>query len=429
MVKNVYFFVLGWNRSLTTIDVLNCLKNKGIDFEILEFSEEIIVVNTAEILNDNSLMDELGSSQKIGEVFSVLPTENFAGVFSDLLLKEEFKDWILPKLKKITFGVSVYGKGKDFNQISHQISSLCERIKKEFSSAERKIGYLLIKGSQLSSVSVKKQGLLKNGFELVLIAGKNGVYVGKTTVVQDFESYSFRDYGRPYRDAKAGMTPPKLAKIMINLANKEKDAVILDPFCGSGTILQEAVLLGYKNLLGSDKEEKAVDSTKKNLDWLFENYKNLVRSEFKLEIRKVEVEKLSDSYSRNSIDTIITEPFLGDPKIRCFEEDKIKKEVDFLEELYFQSFKEFKKVLKKEGKVVIIIPVFNFSRKTYYLDLKRILKLGFETRDFIDKEISQKLNLEITSRNSIIFSRPFQTVWREIFIFSLSKLQGEALQC
>lgn len=48
--------------------------------------------------------------------------------------------------------------------------------------------------------------------------------------------------------------------------------VILDPFCGSGTILTEAMLINYKNLIGADISPKAINDTKKNIEWIIRNY-------------------------------------------------------------------------------------------------------------------------------------------------------------
>src|SRR3989344_7958542 len=103
----------------------------------------------------------------------------------------------------------------------------------------------------LSSPSLKGGGGIKGG-------GGSQERLAKTCAVQEFEEYSQRDYGRPGRGLVFGSMPPKLAKIMINLAQLPASATILDPFCGSGTILQEALLLGYQNVIGSDVSTKAV---------------------------------------------------------------------------------------------------------------------------------------------------------------------------
>src|SRR5581483_12120222 len=57
------------------------------------------------------------------------------------------------------------------------------------------------------------------GIELLLIATHDGqTIIARTTEVQDIDSYTLRDRGRPKRDARVGMMPPKLAQIIINLA-------------------------------------------------------------------------------------------------------------------------------------------------------------------------------------------------------------------
>ena len=43
--------------------------------------------------------------------------------------------------------------------------------------------------------------------------------------------------------------------------------MLLDPFCGTGTVLQEALLLGY-DVCGSDLNPKMVSYTSENLAWL-----------------------------------------------------------------------------------------------------------------------------------------------------------------
>jgi tRNA (guanine10-N2)-dimethyltransferase len=57
---------------------------------------------------------------------------------------------------------------------------------------------------------------------------------------------------------------PKLARCMINLARVKPGSVILDPFCGAGSILIEAGYLGY-HVLGSDVKAKMVRGSEINL--------------------------------------------------------------------------------------------------------------------------------------------------------------------
>jgi len=50
--------------------------------------------------------------------------------------------------------------------------------------------------------------------------------------VQDINAYTKRDFGKK-RDMDTGMLPPKLAQMMINIANNGKQEItsLYDPFC------------------------------------------------------------------------------------------------------------------------------------------------------------------------------------------------------
>lgn len=154
--------------------------------------------------------------------------------------------------------------------------------------------------------------------------------------VQPFKELSFRDYGRPARDDKSGMLPPKLAQIMINLSGANPDRAALDPFCGSGTILTEAMLMGFKNIIGSDISGKALRDTKDNIAWIQSKFQI---SNFNFQLFNSGAARISEHTAPNSIDAIITEPYLG-PQRGQFEISKTAKN---LEQLYSESLAEFKK--------------------------------------------------------------------------------------
>jgi len=57
---------------------------------------------------------------------------------------------------------------------------------------------------------------------------------------------------------------PRLARFMVNLARVPRGASILDPFCGTGSILIEAGIIGMR-LYGSDIDERMIHASKMNL--------------------------------------------------------------------------------------------------------------------------------------------------------------------
>ncbi|MCW4019850.1 MAG: TRM11 family methyltransferase, partial [Candidatus Bathyarchaeota archaeon] len=58
--------------------------------------------------------------------------------------------------------------------------------------------------------------------------------------------------------------PPKIARCMVNLAQPRKGSLVLDPFCGTGSFLVEAGLMGFR-VLGFDVKRYMVEGTLKNL--------------------------------------------------------------------------------------------------------------------------------------------------------------------
>jgi len=108
----------------------------------------------------------------------------------------------------------------------------------------------------------------------------NQTIVGQTVRVQDINSYTVRDRDRPKRDTRVGMLPPKLAQIIINLAVSKSDITkgvyLLDPFCGTGVVLQEASLMSI-DVYGTDIEPRMVEYTDENMMWLLKQPESPVR--------------------------------------------------------------------------------------------------------------------------------------------------------
>jgi tRNA G10 N-methylase Trm11 len=241
-----------------------------------------------------------------------------------------------------------------------------------------------------------------------LIADGNKSFLGRTLAVQPFKELSHRDYGRPARDDASGMLPPKLAMIMVNLARAKPDDTILDPFCGSGTILTEAMFTGHKDLIGADISAKAAEDTRMNIEWIKEKFQI---SNFKFQILTGDVMRLSNLIKSASIDAIVTEPYLG-PQRGRFDVGQTIKE---LEKLYSGALKEFKKILKSGGRIVMIWPVFTKHEARSTITVNPDLH-DFKIISPIPAAMAADPAIKPTNRKTIIYGRPEQRVWREIVI-------------
>ncbi|MBU1131256.1 methyltransferase domain-containing protein [Patescibacteria group bacterium] len=394
--KQKYGFVLGHAWELSKAEIENLFRFMGIAYQTIFLNEQVFIIETNNQITVQELQERLGGTVKISHIANRSPRLGVEAGISRIELKEAIGEVVKNRRLKIKdqkyqFGFSIYGKAdiKDFKRIGLE-------IKKQLKERGVKSRFVVSKEPNLSSVIVQKEKLLDQGVDVVIIPSEDQFYLGYTLSVQKFEDYSKRDYGRPQRDDKSGLLPPKLAKMMLNLSRTAVDQKILDPFCGSGTIIQEALLLGYKNIIGSDVSKKAVEFTQNNLKWL----KTKLNVDLSgVEVYQLDVKKLSEKIRPESINTVITEPYLG-PSLKISNPAKVIKD---LSKLYLSAFEEFFKVLKKGGKVVIIFPIVNNQKLDVLNDIKR---MGF---------IIEPLGEE--PRRSIIYSRPGQRVQREIFVF------------
>lgn len=390
--------------------------------KFLAVSPEALLLLTEKDQDVFDLMARLGGTIKIGTILNVFDDPKPEDIAENI-----------PRVhgKKSYFGFSFYKLDeklslKNFQNKSQKIKKMAMAIKNILADTGAAARWVTSKEKNLSSVVVEKNKLLTDaGAELIFLIDEKKIYLGRTLAVQEFENLSFRDYSRPVRSMKVGLLPPKLAKIMINLANVDKSATILDPFSGLGTILGEAALMGCQNLIGSDINPEILAGAKQNLEWLSKTY-NLKLETYNL--IKSDVRLLSEKLSLHSVDAIITEPYLG-PLMQGNETDeKIKKIIEELSALYLAAFREFKKILKPDGKIVIAFPVFRslspspargegWGEGKFLPILDEIKKIGFQAADLLPKEFTDFDFLKITKRGSTIYSRPDQKIMREIFIF------------
>jgi len=414
-----YFFVLGKNSTLSIAEIISVLNKLNITSDVKTLSEEILVVSIDKELIALDLMRVLGGTIKIGRVINEVSLNKDEQKFKKIFSADNLINNYLTDINgKVHFGISIYNGGGDKNyltKITNKLKVLNTTAKENLQIAGVKAGFVRIRERTLSSVSVAKNKLLDKGAEIVLVLTKDKILAGKTFAVQEFESFSFRDYGRPQRDKRSGIIPPKLARMMINLSQGSKEGILLDPFCGSGTILQEAIILGYKNIIGSDVSQNAISDTKKNIEWLFANFRNIDKRSFNIDIFQSDIREITSEIKLNSIDVIVTEPYLGPPLFRTPDIKIIQKIITEVSPLYIAAFEMFVQILKDRGKAVFLMPAFEIDGKMHFVEiLENIKKLGFIKQDFFPKEFKENPILQLTPRGTIIYGGRGHFIKREI---------------
>lgn len=388
----IYFFILGNNPSLSLMELAAILP----DHQARILGKDFLVWESDNELQPSTLIKKLGGVIKIGVIKKILPPQQDSQPALFSILKKASQN---PDLTgKFNFGLSSYGPQK-LPTLAWGLE-LKKKLKAEGVSSR----LVTSKEPNLSSVVVEQNKLLNKGCELVVASDGGQLFIGQTLAVQAFKELSKRDYGRPARDDASGMLPPKLAQIMLNLAGvNESSGPVLDPFCGSGTILQEALLLGAKEVIGTDISPKAISDTKENLAWLREKY-HLEKIEVRVFLKNAT--KLSESFKPKEIAAIVCEPYLG-PQ-RGWHDLKIIKEE--LEALYTASFKEFIKILAPKGRVVMVWPSF-FGNQLLKPDYG-----AFNIVNFLPEDWQKWSEIKLTPRETVIYGRAGQKVFREIVV-------------
>lgn len=346
---------------------------------VLGFADDLAFAELA-VLSPRSSLKRLSGSCVLLENDTLDPTwlRDIAGGIIKIARRAATTPEITPKAlsdillthcvdtKGIVFGISRY----DGNSID---SDLLTQIKKYLSEKGKHVRFVKAKQGELSSVVIQKQ----NVQELIIAKSDEGMIIGITEVVQDFESWGKRDYGRPYADPKSGMLPPKVARMAINIAVgiSGEGKVIVDPFCGMGTVLGEALLRGCR-VVGSDVSVEVIAKAQQNLDWLTSMYRYIEVSFMKLFVS--DATHISEKFPAASVDAIVTEPFMGTTRLggnypinQSDQLEQIKNIIKGLEKLYIGCLKDWARVVKSGGKVVMAIPEFAIGGKIY--SVKRVV--------------------------------------------------------
>lgn len=395
MKNKTHWFILGSFPIISAAEIVTVLKLLPNEFD---YSSDFLIVKD-KVFDSSKMIKQLGGTIKIAQEIGIVDNEND-------LIEFLFKE-LSSCTGKITFGVSAFFNDQSVKKLVENVGiSIKKKLKTEGHSAR-----YIFKGTEvLSSVTVAKNNLIKKGAEFILRKEGSKFIIGKTLEVQPFDDWSKRDFGRPGRDNLSGMIPPKLARMMINLTDVSTDKVLLDPFCGSGTILSEAVLMGYKNIIGTDISDKAILQTKQNIEWLGLE-KNEELKGYETNIFEADSQDISKVIDINSIDVIITEPYLGNPLKGKESKEYLLKQAEELKKLYVNSIKEFNKILKKEAKLMIIIPQFKFQNEWIKIDIKHEFNdLGFSIKSLFKTD---KQNY-----NSLFYARQNQRVGREIILLT-----------
>ena len=436
----MYVSILGRQAELSVAELESVFGEKKIEL----ISNEAAMIDTNQPPNINIL----GGSVKVGRIINEISFNKDWHKSIKYLIDYYLKKWEKVDYK-ITLGLSYYGH----NQNERDIQKIGILIKQGLKKKNASLRLIPNKTKALSSAVShhNKLGLSSNKVELMIIRTKaNEIIVAESIGAQNITAYAKRDQERPKRDAFVGMLPPKLAQIMINLAcgqildnklislgagatsidgtlepeskkapepfpdlerssvfngsapkSKHKNNTILDPFCGTGVILQEAALMGF-DIIGTDISQKMIDYSEENIRWLENKYDRKIN-------KVLQPGDATKTRWPKTIDAVVSETYLGQPFSAPPSDDKLNEVKKNCSRIILKFLQNLHAQIRSDTPICIAIPAWiNKDDNLVRLQIdSSIEKLGYKKRKFsnISAPLIYRRENQIVSRELLVLKK------------------------
>lgn len=375
------------------------------ELESLYGADHVQPMGDMTMLSDLSSQDinfsRLGGSVKLGEFLGVIKKATMSS------LHQQLEGMVLRRAEaiaegKIQLGISAYG----VKTSPKQLMAIGLNLKKALRSKDFSVRLIPNQELELSSAQVLHNHLAgERGMELLLIRHEADIIVGRTVAVQDITAYAKRDQERPKRDAFVGMLPPKLAQTIINLSTgsvkPSQEHIVLDPFCGTGVVLQEALLMGY-GAYGSDLETRMIDYSTKNLAWLTEKYQTPVAI-------PLEVADATSFIWDHPFTTVACEAYLGHPLTNWPRPEKLQQIIGTCNVITEKFLRNIARQMPVGSRLCVAVPAWiNPNGKIHHLPvLDHLEKMGYNRVSFMHAREAE-----------LVYYRSGQTVARELLVIT-----------
>jgi len=238
-VVKLFFLLSGEHETLPTSELKAILEAEGYAFKRLEKLDQVLRLeadlNCVEAIKRRAALTRLCGLELLSckaETSSII-----RGVRS-ISLNEVLKD------------------GESFVVRVKRVKSYASKI--DGMALERKLGELILSETARTRVNLKNPDKTFMG----VLTGEKFIFGLKLAEIPPKPFVERRPKKKPFFHPSA--MPAKLARCMVNLAKPETGELLFDPFCGTGSMLVEAALVGCR-VLGLDIQRRMVRGSFKNL--------------------------------------------------------------------------------------------------------------------------------------------------------------------
>ena len=390
----MYIALLGRQPSLSLAELERVYGSENVH----SFSRSVASVNT-EFFN----IERLGGTLKAAIVDITTNHDDWSSISQQII--SHYSKIFSKHEGKITLGISVY----DFNVSSSQVQKVGLVIKNLLKKQNVSLRLVPNQAPSLTSATShhNKLGLSDNKVEIIVARRPGSTIVARSTGSQNITAYSKRDQARPKRDAFVGMLPPKLAQIMVNMAagknvtdtTKTSSMRLLDPFCGTGVVLQEAALSGFQ-IYGTDLSEKMVDYSEENLKWLFQTHRVGT-------VTNIHQGDAMDTKWSQPIDLVASEIYLGQPFSAPPSPEKLRQVVKNCEFIASSFLANISSQVSSGTVLCIAVPAWKDKQGDFtHLPISK----------YFAKANIQQIKLKTVGNDPLIYHREDQIVGRELLL-------------
>jgi len=270
-VAKLFFLLSGEHENLPVSELKAILEAEGYTFKIIEKLEQVLRIEA-----DNDCVESL---KRRAALTRICAQELFSS-------------------KGDTDSISKAASSTQWNEVIREDQSFVVRVRhvKNYASEidgmilEEKLGELILD-------KVKARVKMRNSDRVFIgiLTEKRFFFGLKLAEIQAKPFVERRPRKRPFFHPSAMQA--KLARCMVNLAKPKTGALVLDPFCGTGTMLIEAALVGCRSV-GMDIQRRMARGTVRNL------------AHFKIEPEGVVVAD-AQALPLTKVDCVVTDPPYG----------------------------------------------------------------------------------------------------------------------
>ncbi|BCX14054.1 MAG: hypothetical protein KatS3mg085_586 [Candidatus Dojkabacteria bacterium] len=354
------------------------LERNLVSFEVVSESEKLVIAKISEIDFEkivNAQTFPFGAIDRIVQIYEHASLNKFMDdIASNFFVDSIEFAWLVDNVELETCTL-----------LSKQILKLARKYFKKIET--NNIARTLSLGDLQKS---------ENIVEVVFLKRENEIILGRTIKFLNPFYFKELDETRPGRMFTHG-TSPKLAKVLVNLI-KNKTGTVVDPFCGTGTILLELLRQGY-DVIGIDNDSKVLSLARKNIKDYFKNNNLCEKRNYTLINSKFENVEFKATAS-------VFEPYMG-PFLKKIPSPTVAKAIlKELNFLYQKTFQSLHQNLEGDGEIICILPSIPSKLQVHELNFDLIFQDKF-------KLSRSKLN----SQNPIDYeSKKGNRIKRKIFI-------------